>query len=256
MAETEPTPEMPPPEAVSLEALSDAFAQAMRRTTSAPEVSGDDAPHEDHETEAVDPSPATSESTAGPEAATVAISPLSILEAILFVGSPGNEPLSAREAAAVMRNVDPSEVASLVGELNRRYAADGCPYHIVHDGRGYRMTLREEFDAIRQRFFGKIREARLTQSAVDTLAIVAYRQPITAKEVSELRGKPSGGILSQLVRRNLLTVEKSEQRGRPAVYRTTDRFLELMGIDSLDELPQIDSDEPESDDVGPKQVET
>ncbi|RMG02158.1 MAG: SMC-Scp complex subunit ScpB, partial [Planctomycetota bacterium] len=193
---------MPPPEAVSLEALSDAFAQATGRKPPAREPA-DDVPSTD-EAAQDEASPSPSESTDESPLPTVAISPLSILEAILFVGSPGNEPLSAREAAAVMRDVDPSEVASLVGELNRRYAADGCPYHIVHDGRGYRMTLREEFDAIRQRFFGKIREARLTQSAVDTLAIVAYRQPITAKEVSELRGKPSGGVLSQLVRRNLL----------------------------------------------------
>ena len=166
------------------------------------------------------------------------ISPRSILEAILFVGHPSNEPLSSERIAGLMRGVRPGEIDELVQELNAGYDRDGCPYRIELTGAGYQMVLRPEFASLRDAFYGRIREARLSQAAVDVLAIIAYRQPIGQAEIDQLRGKPSGGVLSQLVRRDLIRLERSpEKRGR-ATYSTTDRFLDLFDLDELSDLPR------------------
>lgn len=166
------------------------------------------------------------------------ITPRSILEAILFVGHPANEPLTSQRIASLMRGVRASEIDDLVRELNEQYDADGSPYRIESVGPGYQLALRGEYAPLRDKFYGRVREARLAQSAIDVLAIVAYHQPIEQAEVDKLRGKPSGGVLSQLVRRDLLSVERpAEKRAKPK-YSTTGRFLDLFGLDSLADLPR------------------
>ena len=136
-----------------------------------------------------------------------------------------------------MRGVRPAEIDELVQELNDAYDRDGSVYRIAHHGAGYRLELRGEWGPIRDRFYGRVKEARLSQSAVDVLAIVAYQQPISGEEVDKLRAKPSGGVLSQLVRRDLLQVERPAPKA-PPLYRTTSRFLDLFGLDELADLPQ------------------
>ncbi|MEX2114199.1 MAG: SMC-Scp complex subunit ScpB [Pirellulales bacterium] len=166
------------------------------------------------------------------------LGPRTILEAMLFVGHPQNQPLASKEVAALMRGVRPAEIDALVRELNRDYEARGCPYTIVADGAGYRMTLRDEFARMRDRFYGKARQARLSQASIEVLAAVAYNQPITAEEVNRLRGTACGHVLLQLVRRQLLCLERAAGQARKAQYRTTPRFLELFGLASLAELPR------------------
>jgi segregation and condensation protein B len=166
------------------------------------------------------------------------ISPRTILEAMLFVGDRDGRPLAAERAAELMRGVEPEEITGLVDELNRRYAASGCPYHIIGDRSGYRLVLRKAFHPLRNLFYGRIREARLSQAAIDVLAIVAYQQPLTSEQISRLRGKPSAHVLAQLVRRGLLRVERVQTERRTAQYFTTDRFLELFSLESLKDLPQ------------------
>jgi segregation and condensation protein B len=166
------------------------------------------------------------------------ISPRTILEAMLFVGSPTNKPLTARQVAGLMRGVRPAEIDQLVRALNVQYDEDGCPYEIAAEGEGYRLVLREKFGRVRDKFFGRSRLVKLSQAAIEVLAIVAYNQPATAEEVHKLRGTASGPILSQLVRRQLLRVERPDERPRIARYFTTDRFLATFGLASLEDLPQ------------------
>jgi len=194
-------------------------------------------PLEDEEKEDVAAEPEAAESEAACE-----VSPRTILEAMLFVGDRSGAPLAPARAAELMRGVSPEEIPGLVDQLNRRYAADGCPYQIVSEGPGYRMALRREFHGLRNRFHGRAREARLSQASLDVLAIVAYRQPVAAEEVSRLRGTPCGVLLTQLVRRQLLRIQRPEGKRHPVQYLTTDRFLELFGLQSLTDLPQ--SEEP------------
>ncbi len=165
------------------------------------------------------------------------ITPASVLEAMLFVGNRDGSPLAPARAAELMRGVSAGEIAGLVDELNAYYEADGRPYTIVSEGSGYRLKLRPEFAPLRDRFYGKLREARLSQAAVDILAIVAYQQPLSAEQINKLRGKPSGHVLSQLVHRQLLRIERAGPR-RTAQYYTTERFLRLFGLESLDDLPR------------------
>jgi segregation and condensation protein B len=222
---------------VSLDELARAFAQAMG--TSPKEVAGPqplaaapvDGPHH---RQPVGPElfPDEPAEDAGP------VTPLGILEAMLFVGDRGNSPLTAARAAELMRGVEPDEVPALVQELNRRYAQNECPYYVSSNSDGYRLTLHKPFHALRERFFGRIRQARLSQAAIDTLAVVAYQQPLSAEQITAVRGRPSGHVLSQLVHRGLLRIERLPGKRRTAQYHTTDRFLKLFGLATLADLPQ------------------
>lgn len=165
------------------------------------------------------------------------VSPRSILEAMLFVGNRDNTPLSSQRVAGLMRGVSAAEIDELVKDLNQQYDASGCPYRIYSEADGYRLLLREEYGRIRDKFYGRMRRARLSPAAIEVLSIVAYQGGRTAEEVQRLRGAPSGAILSQLVRRQLLRIERQSDAPRVPRYHTTARFLELFGLESLDDLP-------------------
>ncbi|MCL2005625.1 MAG: SMC-Scp complex subunit ScpB [Planctomycetaceae bacterium] len=160
-----------------------------------------------------------------------------VVEAILFVGNRESRPIPAEHIAAKLRNVCAEEVDQTVASLNTAYAKRNCPYTIIFDSGGYQMILRPEFESVRSNFYGKVREARLSQQAIDTLAIVACRQPTTAEEIQKLRRQSSSAILNQLVRRNLLRITRTVQDKKSIVhYHTTERFLELLRIQSLDDI--------------------
>jgi segregation and condensation protein B len=250
-----PSPAFEPPrqEGISLRELSEALAQAMgnqpqpedsRETVPPGEAAGEIPPAESVEgSETASPTalgPPDAEAIADDAGDPCRISPLSILEAMLFVGNRQSEPLTAKSAAGLMRGVEPGEIQDLVGQLNRRYDANGCPYHVVAEGPGYRLAIRPECSGLRDQLHGRMREARLSQAAIDVLAIVAYKQPIAVEQVSTLRGTPSSHVLAQLVRRRLLRVERPAERPRAALYHTTDRFLVLFGLESLADLPKTD----------------
>jgi segregation and condensation protein B len=219
--------QLPEPTGPSLNELSAAFAGMLGQGDDPYALRGADGPSE-----------AQVESAAADAVDACQVTPRSILEAMLFVGHPQNEPLTSKQVAGLMRGVRPAEIDSLVRELNRDYAARGCPYMIVAEGPGYRLTLCDEYAAVRDKFHAKARQARLSQAAIEVLAAVAYNAPITADEVSRLRGMPSGHVLLQLVRRQLLRLERGEGQSRGARYYTTDRFLELFGLASLEDLPR------------------
>ena len=170
------------------------------------------------------------------------ISPRMIVEGMLFVGTAEGRPLTNREMAAHVRDVSPKEVDSLVQELNDQYNEAGTPYLVVSAGAGYQMQIRPQYEAIRRRFGGRVREAKLTPQAIEVLSIVAYKQPVSAEQVGLLRGSRSHALLNQLVRRGLLCLErgddgtKSGTRQQPTYY-TTERFNRLFGIDSPQDLP-------------------
>ena len=162
------------------------------------------------------------------------------VEAMLFVGRPDNGPISARELAAAMRGVSPGEIEAAVGELNATYNADGAPYWIEQNNGGYRLVLRDEFQRMRDKFYGRVKEARLSPVVLEVLSVLAYNQPATADHLSELRGAPSGAALSTLVRRQLVKLERAVEGGKSPQYSTTQRFLKLFGLESLEALPRAE----------------
>lgn len=223
----------PDDQGLSLEQLNQAFAQMLG--------TGDDpyTPAKDPEPAAVDAPPLDYESPSATEDDdNCAITPRNILEAMLFVGDSHNTPLAAAKVAKLMRGVRPAEIDELVNELNQEYREQNRPYEIRSEGDGYRIALRESFASVRQLVFGKTRQHRLAPAALETLSIVAYHGAISADEVNKLRNSPSGPILNQLVRRQLLSVEKTDTKPRQLIYRPTRRFLDLFGLSSLDDLPR------------------
>jgi segregation and condensation protein B len=166
------------------------------------------------------------------------INPRSVVESMLFVGRPDNGPMSARELAAAMRGVSPTEIEAAVNELNAIYDADQAPYCIEQSGGGYRLVLRPEFERMRDKFYGRVKEARLSPSVVEVLSVLAYSQPATVEQLNELRGTPCGAALATLVRRKLVCLERVPGSGQSPRYSTTERFLRLFGLESLEALPR------------------
>lgn len=180
---------------------------------------------------------ARQQTPAGPPA--TAVTPRQILEALMFVGG---EPLTTRKLSNVLRGEFTTEfIEAQLDELNSLYSREGRPYEIRLGEGGYRMTLREEFERIRRKTYGLgPKEVKLSQEAIEVLALIAYHQPLTAAAIEEL-GKPGcGAVIRQLLRRELIEVERAPGKPRDVSYRTTPRFLSLFGIRNLNELPRLE----------------
>ena len=187
--------------------------------------------------------PLVATGTSAERADPVPVTPASILEALLFVGSPDNAPLAPRKAASLIRGVSPTEIEALVDDLNHHYEQAQAAYRIVRSEQGYRLTLCADLQPVCARLRGRERPARLSPAAIEVLAVVAYHQPATVEEVDRLRNHQSGAILNQLVRRGLLGLQRDPQNARVRRYATTDRFLNLFGLDSIADLPRAEIDD-------------
>ncbi|MDA7902497.1 SMC-Scp complex subunit ScpB [Mariniblastus sp.] len=229
-------------EEFSLDQLSQAYAAALKTRGESPEDV-----HESEQTSTTEPIQANAspreeeEEEQVPEIdddASCSISPESIIESILFVGAPKGVTLNSRKIAAVLRDVSPKEVTQTVRALNAKYEKENAAFRIESDGGVFKMKLDPALVEFQQEFFGRNRQVRLSQAAIDVMAIVAYNQPATKDLVEKIRLKPSGGVLAQLVRRELLVVEAGESNSKIKYYSTTDRFLDLFQLEELADLPQ------------------
>jgi segregation and condensation protein B len=158
-----------------------------------------------------------------------------IVEALLFIGGP---PLTAVRAGEAVRGLTPEQLRQIIEGLNRSYREQARPYRIQAREQGYEFVLLPRYRDVLDRLYGSVREARLSPAALDVLALVAYRQPVTRQEVESLRGSDSGGPLRHLVRLGLVAVQRGEAGQREVVYSTTLRFLDLFGLASLEDLPR------------------
>lgn len=171
--------------------------------------------------------------------------PLRILEALLFVGG---QPLRAERACEIVRGLSVEQFSEAIDTLNHAYRHQGRPYTILAQDQGYRLILRPRFLEVVEKVYGGPREARLSTAAIDVLALVAYRQPVTKADIDSLRGSESGPLLRQLVRRGLVQVsqsvqvkertEEGEKVHREVAYATTPRFLQMFGLANLEDLPR------------------
>ncbi len=162
-----------------------------------------------------------------------------VVEAALFVGG---EPLTSKRLCYMLKgDYDLEAIEQAIDELNRKYNAEERPYEVRLGEGGYRIVLRDEFNSVRNRVFGiGPREVKLSQDVLEVLALVAYRQPITQQEIETLGKSAPGGALRQLLRRQLIELQRDEQDRKRVTYSTTPRFLSVFGIGSIDELPQAD----------------
>jgi segregation and condensation protein B len=133
---------------------------------------------------------------------------------------------------------DGTESRTLLGSLRKRYDERGCAFQVVQVAGGYRLLSRPEFATWLRARAGQAPSIRLSAPALETLAVVAYRQPVLRAEVEAIRGVACGEILRQLMDRDLLRIAgRSEELGRPLWYGTTKRFLQEFGLCNLDQLP-------------------
>ncbi len=160
-----------------------------------------------------------------------------ILEALIFAS---DSPLTVSKIKDVLADVGAREIRKAVDALNERYESCHSALMILEVAGGYQMVTRPEYaDYVGQLY--KSRQAhRLTQKALETLAIVAYKQPITKQEIEHIRGVTVDSVLRTLIERNLITVVGREKApGNPLLYGTTKDFLEYFGLNTLEDLPKL-----------------
>jgi segregation and condensation protein B len=163
---------------------------------------------------------------------------LQTVEALLFAA---HEPLPASTLAP---NLNGSAVATLdriTIEINHRLTRGGHPMRVRKVAGGYQMHVLPEFGPAIEAALVKTKLQRLSRAGLETLAIIAYKQPCSTPEIERIRGVSCGGVLNTLLERDLVTIAgRSEGPGRPLLYGTTRKFLEYFGLDSIDDLPSIE----------------
>ena len=159
-----------------------------------------------------------------------------IVEAVLHAS---DAPLKAEEIARADESLDEDRVQEAIEDLRTHYDEAERAYQIQELGEGYQILTRPEFAPYLERFDTVPRPSRLSGPALETLAIIAYRQPIGRVEVEFIRGVQAAGVIRTLQDRDLIgVVGRAEGLGRPLLYGTTVRFLEHFGFMTLDDLPR------------------
>jgi segregation and condensation protein B len=160
------------------------------------------------------------------------------LEAVLFLA---REPVALRKLAQLANLTDATEARTLLDRLRLLYEQRGCAFQVAQVAGGYQLLTRAEFSRWLRPQSAAAAELRLSAPALETLAVVAYRQPVLRAEVEAIRGVDCNEILRQLMDRDLLRiVGRSEELGRPLWYGTTKRFLQVFGLSGLNQLPWAD----------------
>jgi segregation and condensation protein B len=160
------------------------------------------------------------------------------IEAALFLA---REPLSTRKLAELAQLTDGTEARALLRELSRRLKRRGSAMVPVEVAQGVLLMTRPQLADWMAKLHGPEADVRLSAPALETLAVVAYRQPATRADVEAIRGVQCGEILRVLMERDLLRiVGRSEELGRPFLYGTTRRFLQVFGLGRLEQLPPVD----------------
>jgi segregation and condensation protein B len=167
------------------------------------------------------------------------VSPLvQLLEAALFSAS---RPLTAEELATLDADASPADVRVALEQLREHYDFNQHGVELVEMAGGYQILTRPVHAAAIERAQFSVRMPKLTAATLETLAVIAYRQPVGRLEIEEIRGVSAAGVLRSLQERGLIeVVGRSEALGRPLLYGTTALFLELLGLRDLADLPKAE----------------
>ncbi len=171
----------------------------------------------------------------------------SVVESLLLAT---DDPLPATKIAQLLGTGDAADVKAHIEHLNERYAQTGASFRIEAIAKGYQMLTLPAYTTWIQKLHKARDDSRLSPAALETLAIVAYKQPILRADVEAIRGVAVGDMLVRLRDMGLVRiVGRAEEVGRPLLYGTTTKFLDVFGLASLKDLPKVDADQP---DVVPK----
>jgi segregation and condensation protein B len=161
-----------------------------------------------------------------------------LIEAALFAAS---RPLTVEELAVLDPEASLADVRTALEQLREAYDFNQHAIELVEMAGGFQLLTRPAFAQALERAQFTVRASRLTAAALETLAIIAYRQPVGRSEIEEIRGVSAGGVLRSLQERGLIeVVGRSEALGRPLLYGTTPMFLELLGLKDLADLPRAE----------------
>lgn len=177
---------------------------------------------------------------------------LARLEAALFLA---REPLTTRRIAKLARLTDGTRARALLRELRQLQEAAGNAFRVEQIAGGYQLLTRGPFGPWVRRLHDQPTVSRLSPAALETLAIVAYRQPVTRADIESIRGVGSEEMLRQLLERDLVAVGgRAEDLGRPNVYVTTRRFLAAFGLARIEDLPPVEREPPAAADAAAGQA--
>ena len=161
-----------------------------------------------------------------------------LLEAALFSAS---RPLAAEELVTLDQDISLADVRAALDQLREHYDFDQHGVELVEMAGGYQIVTRAVHAAAIERAQFSARVPRLSAATLETLAVIAYRQPVGRAEIEEIRGVAAGGVLRTLQERGLIeVVGRAEGLGRPLLYGTTPLFLELLGLRDLSDLPRAE----------------
>jgi segregation and condensation protein B len=161
-----------------------------------------------------------------------------LLEAALFASS---RPLTVEELRTLDPQAGEAAVRAGLDEIRDTYAAADHGVELAEIAQGWQFFTRREYAEAIERGQFALRPRRLSPAALETLAIIAYRQPVGRLDVDEIRGVDSGAVIDKLMERGLVeVVSRGEGLGRPLLYGTTPQFLEILGLRDLDELPRLE----------------
>lgn len=168
---------------------------------------------------------------------------ISVIEALIFSS---DDSLSSDEIIGAIKSIDgedvvltKDEVDNTIDLLNQKYSESGNSFRILRIANGYLYATSEEFAKYVGYLSSERTKRRLSQAALETLSIIAYKQPITKPELESIRGVNSDYILTTLLEKTLITIKgRAETVGRPLLYGTTDEFLKYFGLNNLSDLPK------------------
>ena len=161
-----------------------------------------------------------------------------VIEAILFAS---DMPLPLSKIVSIVGVGSARDVRRHIESLNRRYETQGASFSIEKIANGYHMLTLPQYITWVRRLKQSRQDSRLSQAALETLAVVAYKQPVVRADIEAIRGVASGEMLNRLRELGLLKiVGRAEDVGRPMLYGTTRRFLEVFGLSDLDDLPEVE----------------
>lgn len=161
-----------------------------------------------------------------------------IIETFLFASS---QPLAILQIKEVLGELDTPSIRQALVELQKKYIEEGRNFQIIEMGGGFRLTTLSKFAPWLKKLFSSQKKNTISRQALETLAIIAYKQPTTRAEIELIRGVNIDGVIHSLLEKKLIqVVGRKPVPGRPLIYRTTNQFLDRFGLKSLLDLPKIE----------------
>ena len=162
----------------------------------------------------------------------------STIEALILASS---EPVSVKRLSEALDDISPARVRQGIDDLNNIYLGCGCSFRIREVAGGYQIYILPDFEQPVKRLLSRQRTVRLSRPALETLAIIAYKQPATKTEIEHIRGVAADGVLHNLLERKLIIIAgRSDGPGRPLLYKTSNEFLKFFGLNRISDLPRMD----------------